>query len=192
MAVALIMDFEGGTTQQYDAVMADMDLRGKMPDGGRFHAAGPYENGWRVCDVWDSMEHFQAFAERAIMPLTAKHGLPEPKIEFFHVHDERRGDMSAVQFLQVVRIPDLDGTAFDALDQQVSGGGVPDHLGFHVNGRLGDGWCVVDTWDSKAARDAFLEASIRPAVEASGMDAQPTFEDMDVYNTLKADTPAPA
>jgi hypothetical protein len=184
MAVALIMDFEGGTAANYDAVMADMDLQGKLPPGGRFHAAGPSPTGWRVCDVWDGLEQFQAFAEAKILPLVAKHGLAEPKIETFHVHDERRGDPSALQFLQVVRIPDLDGAAFDALDSQVVPDGVPEHLGYHVNGKLGNGWCIVDTWDSKASRDAFLENNIRPAVEAAGIRSMPSFEDMDVHNTI--------
>ena len=40
MAVVFIMDFAGGTTEHYDAVLEKMGLGDRLPAGALFHAAG--------------------------------------------------------------------------------------------------------------------------------------------------------
>src|SRR3954451_6349469 len=90
MAVGFILDFPGGTAEQYDQVVARMELGGHMAPGGSFHAAGPSADGWRVVDVWDSDEAFQRFAEEKIGPITQEVGLPEPKIT--RIEEHRIGD----------------------------------------------------------------------------------------------------
>lgn len=87
MAVAFIMDFEGGTLDQYDQVMEKMDLGDSVPDNAHFHWAAETDGGVRVVDVWESDEAFQAFAEEKIGPYTAEVGLSEPVIERFEVHN---------------------------------------------------------------------------------------------------------
>jgi hypothetical protein len=193
MAVCLVMDFVPGDAQKYDGVMEDMRLDGKLPEGARFHAAGPYGDGWRVVDVWDSMERFEAFAQSQIMPLSQKHGFGEPKMRTFEVNQDRPGGGSATKFLQVVTIRGIDRAQVEKVDEQVlPGGKVPDELHEHFNGPVQGGYMVVDTWTSKAARDAFMENQIRPGVEAAGVDAVPEVEDLEVYNTLKSRAAAPA
>jgi hypothetical protein len=76
MAVAFIMDFAGGTTEHYDAVLEKMGLGDRLPAGALFHAAGVNDNGLQVCDVWESAEVFQRFAEGQIQPITQEVGLP--------------------------------------------------------------------------------------------------------------------
>ena len=68
MAVALIMDFQGGSMDHYHQVVERMDLGGRMPEGGMFHAAGLYEDGLRVIDVWTDMATFEAFRDAKIVP----------------------------------------------------------------------------------------------------------------------------
>ena len=41
VAIGMIIDFAGGTQEQYEAVLEQLNLGGKMPPGGIFHAAGP-------------------------------------------------------------------------------------------------------------------------------------------------------
>jgi hypothetical protein len=88
MAIGILLDFAGGTVEQYDAIMADMNLGGQTPPHAVLHFAGPAEGGWRVVDVWETQEAFDEFARTSIMPLTAKHGVTaEPKIQTWPVHN---------------------------------------------------------------------------------------------------------
>ena len=75
MAVVFVLELDGVSKEQYEAVMApgalDLPSPGnpdpgeKWPDGIIAHFAGPSESGWRVVDVWESEEAFGKFqAER--------------------------------------------------------------------------------------------------------------------------------
>jgi len=87
MAIGLIMEFAGATQAQYDAILKDMNLGGKMPPGGIFHVAGPMDGGWRVVDVWESQAAFDSFRAAQIEPLSRKHGVPAPRVTVFPVHN---------------------------------------------------------------------------------------------------------
>jgi hypothetical protein len=186
MAVAFIMDFAGSSAADYDAVVEKMELGGRLPAGALFHAAGPTDSGWRVCDVWESAEAFQQFAETKIGPITAEVGMPAPQMRSFEANEIHRGGDGAVTFVQIVAIPGLDAAGFDALDEQVTGPqrGVPSDCVLHVNGPLDDGWCVLDYWTSKEVRDEFMQTKVGPAVQATGIDAQPVIEELAVHNSL--------
>jgi hypothetical protein len=192
MATAYILDFAGGTLAQYDAVLEQMQLAGRLPAGALFHAAGVNDDGLRVCDVWESEDAFQGFAASKIGPITEEVGLPRPEIRSFEAAQVRGARAGAVEFVQVVSIPGLDGETFRALDGRVLGpdGEVPEACVFHVNGRLDGGWCVLDYWSSKAERDEFMQSRVGPAVAASGIEAQPRIEELTVHNSLTATAPA--
>jgi hypothetical protein len=187
MAYTYILEFDGATAADYDAVMEKMDLGGDMPPGGLFHGAGAIESGWRVVDVWESAEIFGRFAQEKIGPLTAEVGMRPPEIRTLEVATIRDGAPGAVTFLQVVAIPGLDAAGFDALDHRVRPDDLmPEGLVFHVNGPADGGWYVMDAWTSKALRDEFLETRIKPAVIAAGLTAMPRFDDLELHNSLAA------
>jgi hypothetical protein len=90
MAVAVVLDFEGGTLDQYDQVLERMGLTpgGAGPPGALFHWATATDSGIRVTDVWDSRERFEQFAEEEIGPHTAAVGIPgPPQVTFYEVHN---------------------------------------------------------------------------------------------------------
>lgn len=186
MATAIIMDFAGGTADQYDQVIGRMDLGGRVPDGALFHAAGPYGDGWRVVDVWDDMEAFTAFADERIGPLTQDAGLPEPNMQFVEadeLFDERGGGTGAITFLQVVHLP-FDMATFEDADAEIRDNGAPPPgCMFHVHGPSEDGTLVADAWTSKEARDEFIASKVVPAMQSRGL-APPEIEDLPVHNTL--------
>jgi hypothetical protein len=194
MAVAFIMDFAGGTTDDHDAVLEKMDLGGRLPAGALFHAAGVNENGLQVCDVWESEAVFQQFAEGKIGPITEAVGLPRPEVRSFEVNQVRGSGDGPVEFVQIVAIPGTTEDDFRALDEKVlgPGGEVPEACVYHVNGQLGDGYCVLDYWSSKAARDDFMQTKVGPAVAASGITAEPAIEELTVHNSLTAPATAGA
>lgn len=189
MAIGVIMDFAGGNAEQYDGVIEQMQLGGRVPEHAIFHVAGPYAGGWRVVDVWDSPEAFQAFAESQIGPLAGAAGLPEPHTETFTVaeqFDERSDGNGDIALFQVVRLADMDRAAFEAADAQIRDDGAPpDHCMFHVNGWTDDGWIVADGWTSEEARDEFVATKVAPAMQTVGAPL-PTIEDLPVHNTLAA------
>ena len=90
MAIAIVMDFDGGTLEQYDRVIELM----KFTPGGRgavhglFHWVAPTDNGIRVTDVWESQESFDKFAAEQIGPFTQQVGIPAPpRITTYPVHN---------------------------------------------------------------------------------------------------------
>jgi hypothetical protein len=193
MPVALVMDFPGGTKDNYDNVIARMELGGQMPAGGLFHAAGPTADGWRVVDVWESMEQFQRFAEERIMPLTAAEGMAPPNVRHVDVHNVMEGDRSAdVVFAQVVRVDGADEATYDAVNARVSPGNkAPDGCVYHIGGPVEGGWCVIDGWTANEARDRVLD-TVGPALRDAGFDAPPQIEELDVERTLRAGSGAAA
>jgi hypothetical protein len=89
MAVGVVMDFEGGTLDQYDQVVQKMGLTpgGPTPPGALFHWVTATDNGVRVTDVWESREQFERFAQEQIGPLSAEVGLSEPQPTFYEAHN---------------------------------------------------------------------------------------------------------
>lgn len=195
MAVGVILNFSGGTAGQYDRVIEKMGLGGRLPEGALFHAAGEYEAGWRVVDVWESMPRFQAFAEVKIAPLSAAEGLPEPEIRMFEVDelfDERDGGTGDIGLVQLVFLPGMTREAFRDADGDIRDNGAPpDGCMFHVNGPFDGGWIVMDGWTTKEVRDAFVVAKIAPAMQSRGM-TPPDIEDLMVHNTLPSGVGAAA
>jgi len=189
MAVALILDFPGGAREQYDRVVEKMDLHGRMPDGGMFHAAGSCEGGWRVIDVWEELALFEGFRDAKILPLAQAEGLRPPAVAVVEVAEQKRGSGSRPELVQVVRLPGLDQIGFRAADMEilsVYGGQTPSAITFHVNGPYDGGWCVVDAWSSKAERDRFIEERVVPVMGEAGLTGPPEIQELAIEATLGA------
>jgi len=89
MAVAMIIDFVGGTLEQYDEVIEKMGFtpEGSGGPGGLFHWVTKTDDGLRVTDVWRTREECDKFAAEQIGPRTAEVGMSAPKINYFDVHN---------------------------------------------------------------------------------------------------------
>ncbi|MEA2377486.1 MAG: hypothetical protein QOD13_1393 [Thermoleophilaceae bacterium] len=90
MAVAVVMDFEDGTLDQYDTVIRSMGFSpgGPGAPGSISHWVTETDNGIRVTDVWETREQFEQFAEEQIGPKTAEAGIPNPpQVTFHDVHN---------------------------------------------------------------------------------------------------------
>ena len=89
MAVAVQMDFDGATLDQYDEVLKKMGLthKGPGPAGAISHFATMTDSGLRVVDVWETKEQFDKFAQDQIGPFSAEVGIPAPQTQVFDVHN---------------------------------------------------------------------------------------------------------
>src|SRR4051812_24453242 len=102
MAVAIVMDFPGGTREQYAQVVGRMRLDGMLPPGAIHHTAGATADGWRVVDVWESLEQFERFADQQIKPLAADVGMRPPSSFAVELHNVEQGSTTGEpHFLQV-------------------------------------------------------------------------------------------
>lgn len=68
MALAFLQEFSEGTQEQYDKMVETLERSGIKSEGRIVHIAGPMaagmEAGWRIVDVWESQEAFDAFIQR--------------------------------------------------------------------------------------------------------------------------------
>lgn len=90
MAVAVVLEFKGGTLDQYDQVIEKMGFErgGKGAPGGLFHWVTKTDDGLRVTDVWTDRETFQKFADEKIGPITQDVGVPgPPEVTMYDVHN---------------------------------------------------------------------------------------------------------
>ena len=68
MAYLITHFYEGGTKEQYEAVVAAAHPDGGLPPGQALHAAGATEGGWLVAAVWDSKESCDKFVNETLHP----------------------------------------------------------------------------------------------------------------------------
>jgi hypothetical protein len=84
MPAQVILEFEGITTKEYDAVNAALGIdpatgEGDWPPGLQVHAAGLNENGHLVVtEIWDTPEHQARFMEERWGEALAKGGITGP------------------------------------------------------------------------------------------------------------------
>jgi len=60
--------FEGGTADQYLAILGATHSDGAMPNGQKHHFSSPTEGGWLVVTVWDSKESCDHFTSETPVP----------------------------------------------------------------------------------------------------------------------------
>jgi hypothetical protein len=90
MAMAVVMDFQGGTLAQYDEALRLMGFQreGGGPPGALFHWTAATPDGLRVVDVWRSREEFDRFAMEQMGPITQQAGFTSaPAMAFFDVYN---------------------------------------------------------------------------------------------------------
>ena len=87
----LIFEVPGGTQQQYDNAMIELNLDANPPNGMVSHAAGPTPTGFRVVDVWQSEADFNHFFETRLGRAIQNAGIPQPQITTWTVTNQRHG-----------------------------------------------------------------------------------------------------
>jgi hypothetical protein len=94
MPVAVQMEFDGMTHDQYNEVLDKMGLEpgGNGPPGALFHWCSASDDGLYITDVWESREVFDKFAQEQIGPYSAEVGYDgQPKMTFYDVTSYLKG-----------------------------------------------------------------------------------------------------
>ncbi|HLI96912.1 MAG TPA: hypothetical protein VKT72_12595 [Candidatus Baltobacteraceae bacterium] len=192
MAISVVMFFKKPDDRDvrtiYDAVIDEMGVRDNPAKGGIYHWCAPVDDGLRVCDVWETHEDFEGFAQEKIGPLTAKQGLQAPEVSVTPVHEmvvgrgtdhkgvgvfvEAEGDTEEL-FSKVDRANERMNVVADP----------PEGLIFHWTTATPTGICAIDHWRSREDFERFVDAKLAPALVESGM-PQPRITYFDVYNTI--------
>ena len=75
------------TTEQYDETIRRLEKSGDwLPEGLEYHVAFKSDGGFRVSEIWDSREQFDAFGER-LMPVLKDVGIEPGKPEMLEIHN---------------------------------------------------------------------------------------------------------
>lgn len=106
MAVAMFMHWPGLTADQYDTVMARLELDANPPAGGVLHLAVLTEEGLQVCDVWQTEQAFHGFLEHRLMPVVGELGLlGKPEISVVPLHNLYAQDSAMIDRIGAVSLP---------------------------------------------------------------------------------------
>ena len=76
--MSILVRFTGAssmTAEKYDETLPHIEESGQFPpDGLEYHVAFSADGTFRVSEIWDSREQFEAFGER-LMPILEQHGV---------------------------------------------------------------------------------------------------------------------
>jgi hypothetical protein len=106
MAVAMFMHWAGVTADQYDAVMARLELDVNPAAGSVLHLAALTDEGLEMCDVWQTEPAFQGFLEHRLLPVVEALEIEgEPEIELVPLHNLYVADGDMVDRIGAVSLP---------------------------------------------------------------------------------------
>ena len=88
--MSIVVRFTGApgvTTQKYDECLSRLESQGDFPpDGLDYHVAFVSDGNFRVSEIWDSREQWEAFGKQ-LMPILARVGIDPGTPTVFEVHN---------------------------------------------------------------------------------------------------------
>ena len=169
MAVMMILDWQGATVEQYEAVNEAMGLitDDDAPDGLIEHTAAVSDDGSLVIvDLWESQEALDTFFEQRLGPAIEQVGVESGEPRLMPVHNTFEGSAQEANVLMLIEIDDGTDT-YDAMtadmDAHATPGAHPAHL--HAVATDGESLVVADLWASEEDFEKFAREQIAPAAE---------------------------
>ena len=190
MAISVLLFFRssGDVRKIYDAIVGEMRIQDAPPRGAIYHWCAPVSGGMQICDIWETREDFDRFAEEKIRPLSAKHGFSAPTTDIMPLHERLEGRANSRKgagfFIE------WDGDT-QTLLQKVDDANVrmnvvadpPDGLVMHWTAPSRTGIRVVDHWRSREDFERFVQSRLAQTMDGIGM-PQPRVTQFEVYNTI--------
>jgi len=106
MAVAMFMHWPGVTPDQYEALMARLELDVSPAAGSVLHVAAVTDEGLEVCEVWQTEAAIRGFHEHRLMPIAeALEFAGEPKVRIVPMHNLYAADPDMIDRIGAVSLP---------------------------------------------------------------------------------------
>jgi hypothetical protein len=106
MAVAMLMHWDGVRPDQYDALMARLELDSNPAAGEIIHLATFTDEGLQVYEVWRTEEAFTGFLEHRMLPVAHELGFgPGPDYELAPLHHLYAADPDMIDRIGVMSVP---------------------------------------------------------------------------------------
>ena len=176
MSVLMILELEGATTDDYDAVNDAMGIHeGALPQGLISHAVGPTdEGGLLIVDVWDNAADMERFVQERVGPAMQQVGIePQapPRVHPVHNHITQ-GSGQQGNVLLLIESEGFSPDDYDALTGKMdahAGDGSGHPAVSHIAAVTDDGMVFIDIWDSPESAGRFFEDEIGPAAADSNL-----------------------
>lgn len=106
MAVAIFMHWPRVTSDQYNAIMAKLELDANPAAGGVLHAAAATDDGLDVFDVWQTEQAFNSYLSGRLLPVVSDLGIGgEPEIRIVPLHNLYAADPDMIDRIGSVSVP---------------------------------------------------------------------------------------
>jgi heme-degrading monooxygenase HmoA len=190
MAVLMIFEAEGATSEQYAQLNEELGIRSDAdaPEGLIEHVAALTDDDQLVVvDLWESEQALGRFFESRLGPALHKLELPEAQPRIMPVHNHQPGTASEGDFLMLIEVEGATTDDYDAMSSEMpahaaDGPGHPGHL--HIAASDGSGLMVADLWPSPEAFGKFAQEQVGPAAAKAGVtEIQPRV--MRVHNRIR-------
>ena len=177
-----------GIPRSTTTVVGRMDLGGRVAPGALFHAAGPGPaGGWRVVRRLGERRRVQRLRRtRRSSPSRSRSASARRRSRASRSHEtiDTGASRDGITFVQVVRFPSMDAATFNAMDDEVTGPGLPDELTFHVNGAVGGDWMVSTAGRPRPPATGSWRPRSSPSPRSTQRSHRRSSRSSTVHNTL--------
>jgi hypothetical protein len=193
MAVLMMLEVEGGTTEQYDHIdeLLGVISAENAPEGLISHTAGFTDTGLFVADVWESREDIDRFFEARLGAALQSAGVQPAPPRILPVHSHVHGSGSEEAVIVVVELDGMTTDDYDALTASMSahvGDGSAHPAVSHVAAVTDTGLVAFDVWGSEEEFAKFGQEELAPRVGDKMAQMRPRFAKL--HNRVVVKEPA--
>jgi len=87
LAIVWLLEWDGITPEQYDALREAIGWETDVPDGLHSHAAAFNDKGLVLVEVWESADHVQPYMDGRFLPAVGTLGIRSmPRVDLYPAH----------------------------------------------------------------------------------------------------------
>jgi hypothetical protein len=170
VAILMILEIPGGTTEMYDRVSKLVGITSDedAPEGLVSHVAGPTGDSIVIVDVWESAEALQRFFAEGGTAAMEQAGVPPAEPRILPIHNLiQQGAGTEAGVIMIAELERFTPAEYDRLTAKMSahaGDGSGHPAVSHVAARReGGGLVIVDVWDSPESFARLAEEQVGSA-----------------------------